>query len=176
MNIVQKFLLEKRFFSYSETPMPHYKKIFYIREDINIVLILIFKDYEVIVNRYLYFGDKYCGFELDEERRKRFQNITDLFDFITKYDSETGSEVKNLNFAKYKQMAYQKITLLEQETQKLLLKVTAMQRAKASYENQTADKRTYSQQINLNQKQINRNKLEIETLTKLVQAIDKLNN
>jgi hypothetical protein len=163
-NIVQEFLLNKRQFELRETPQVYYLKKYPLTENLNIILVVVFNDYDIKFAKYLYFQDKYCCFEVMPEKIHNCKNVTELFEYVKHYDTPIPSSSLYNQLQIFKETNSDKLFKLQAESNELLKTVTGAQRAMSMFDRESADYARLSNKLNNIQTKLTRNTKEIGIL------------
>lgn len=176
-NIIQEFLVNKRGFSLKESPIIHYRKDFPLTSNLNVTLVIVFKDYTITFAKYLYYQDQYCCFDVMPEMNHTCQNVTEVLELIKKYDNNfTNTDFVN-QIKSYISTSKEKLSKLSNECNELMKTVTGSQRAMSMFTPNTPDWRAIGNKLNNAQIKLAKNNKEIEVLHKVYKELSNyLNN
>lgn len=166
-NIIQEFLLKKQKFNFNEGPPCFYWRDTEISPELSARVVVIFKEYEIVLAKYLVYNNNYYALEILPETKKYCKTVLEVFDFIKGHSTiDITTPLINDSLIKITN----KIIQINQDSTKLVSEITGLQRSLCVFEAKSNDSKMIKDRLNRSQKKLNKFEKEI-TLLKEIKKI-----
>ena len=171
-NILQEFLLNKQGFTFHSVEPFYYWKDFPLDEDLSIRSVIVFKDYETVIAKYIVINGFYA-FDAIPEQRRAGRTVHEALDFIR---ANAAVAITNELIIKTYNTTDSRISDISRELTSLSNQVTHVQRAFSTFSPKAEEHRALKNKltdIQIQTLKLQRELKELNTIRSKIQDLPK---